>query len=207
MLRFVFVCFRFGRFHWATRITATNLGNSFHAPCMDYFGYSIIGFQMTVDSNHAIALILVLLRFFIGFIKWSRNHSTNQKQSKYWYWLNWPIKSMSKTLIGIAFASHQVSHQLPRVALHFIPLSSVNTNSMLFLYFFSFNNSFSNPLEFWFTFLTETETPKISQPLFCLTVIDVHDRSLFPAPKKPRDALIEAPTASPTYFSLKNQTF
>ena len=91
---------------------------------------------MTVDSNHATGLILVLLRFFIGFIKWCRNHSTNQKQSKDWYWVNWPIKSMSKTLIGIGFASHQVQHHLLRVALHFIHLSSINTNSMLFLYFF-----------------------------------------------------------------------
>ena len=49
---------------------------------------------------------------------------------------NWPIKSMSKTLIGIGFASYQDSHHLPHVALHFIPLS-INTNSMLFLNFFS----------------------------------------------------------------------
>jgi len=59
---------------------------------------------MTVESNHSIA------PFGSGFAsvchwlnKMMRNHSTNQKQSGYWYWFYKPDKSTSKTMIGISF--------------------------------------------------------------------------------------------------------
>ena len=74
-----------------------------------------------VKSFRAVSKWLSKVILIALFSHWNNkmmsNYSTTQKQSRYWYWLNEPIKMTSKTVIIIGFASH-----LPHALQHLILL-------------------------------------------------------------------------------------